>query len=324
MKNYKLSINYHITESCNAHCEYCFATFPNVKKRNRLEVHEQNALIKLLVKNGAEKINFAGGEPTIEKNLGKLCKLIKKHSDGQCAVSIVSNGYRLSKLIDDWGEYIDWVAVSVDSDDDKINAKIGRTKKNKPYALPMLELAKEITRRGIELKCNIVVGQHNVDADLTNYLEKLSPNRLKLLQMLPVGGENDSAVEKYEISKQEFQAFVQRHESSLKETDIVIVSEDNDDMTNSYLMISPEGRFYWHELEEGERTIKYGDPILEVGFEEALKQVKFDNEKFNSRGGDYDYLKYSPQFGCTTNQSQEQNKRNQKSTVHVEFLAQEC
>lgn len=65
-------------------------------------------------------------------------------------------------------------------------------------------------------------------------------------------------------------------------------------MTNSYLMISPDGRFYWHAPYGSGRTIVYGDPILEVGFEQALKRVRFSSMKFRDRGGEYDWLREIP------------------------------
>ena len=36
-----LSVNYHVIEACNAHCDYCFATFPHLRKNNRLSVVDQ-------------------------------------------------------------------------------------------------------------------------------------------------------------------------------------------------------------------------------------------------------------------------------------------
>ncbi len=60
------------------------------------------------------------------KHLGSLCERIKRRSNGHCAVSIVSNGARLRPLIEHWSQWIDWIALSVDSGDDRVNTALGR------------------------------------------------------------------------------------------------------------------------------------------------------------------------------------------------------
>jgi hypothetical protein len=51
----------------------------------------------------------------------------------------------------------------------------------------------------------------------------------------------------------------------------ILVSEDNDEMTGSYLMIDPLGRFFWRDGGDGYR---YSAPILEVGAAAALNAVR--------------------------------------------------
>lgn len=147
----RLSVNYHLIEACNARCVYCFATFPNLGNRDRLSCGEQEALVDLLVDAGVEKINFAGGEPTLVPSLGPLCERIKTRSQGRCAVSLVTNGSRLRPLMEKWARWIDWVALSVDSANDDTNVIVGRTREGKPYAGEMLRLGELARRLGIRL-----------------------------------------------------------------------------------------------------------------------------------------------------------------------------
>lgn len=284
----RLSINFHLIEACNAKCEYCFATFPHLRKPDRLSCADRKALVDLLADSGVEKINFAGGEPTLMPDLGPLCERIKTRSRGHCAVSLVTNGARLKRLLEDWAGWIDWVALSVDSGDDRVNAALGRTPRGRPYAPNMLDLGAEARRRGIRLKCNTVVSRRNRKEDMYGFISRLAPERWKLFQVLPVAGENDGAIEDLSVSDDEFRAFVERH-MPLHDLGVEVVPEDNAAMTNSYLMIGPDGRFFWHVPHGSERAIEYGDPILEVGFDEALRQVRFSAEMFRSRGGEYDW-----------------------------------
>lgn len=287
-----LSVNFHLIEACNARCSYCFATFPHLGRRDRLSPADREALVDMLVDAGVGKINFAGGEPTLMRDLGPLCKRIKTRSRGRCAVSLVTNGARLGPLLKGWAEWIDWVALSVDSGDDTVNVALGRTPEGQPYAPVMLELGVEAKRRGIRLKCNTVVNQLNVGEDMCGFISELAPERWKLLQMLPVAGENDVAVKDLSIPEADFRAFVERH-SALGGTGIAIVPEDNDAMTASYLMIGPDGRFFWHVPHASGRTLEYGPPVLEAGFDEALRQTGFSRDKFHARGGAYDWLRDS-------------------------------
>ena len=152
----------------------------------------------------------------------------------------------------------------------------------------MLELAEQARRVGVRLKCNTVVSRRNVEEDMRGFMSRLAPERWKLLQMLPVIGENDGAIEENSVSDDEFRCFVERH-LPLRGEGVDVVPEDNDAMTNSYLMISPDGRFFWHVPNGRERALEKGDPILRVGFAPALKQARFSQGKFLARGGEYDW-----------------------------------
>lgn len=282
------SVNFHLNKECNAKCGYCFAAFPGVKKGDRLTPAEQGELIDRLVDAGVGKINFAGGEPTLELHLGGLCQRIKERSRGKCAVSIVSNGYRLRSLIEESAESIDWVALSLDSGDDGVNADIGRTNLGIPYVEKMLGLGEMLWSRGVGVKCNTVVNRHNIHEDMSAVIGQLAPRRWKLFQMLPVVGENKGNAADYEVSREEFRAFVGRHRH-LDDAGVRIVPEDNAHMTGSYLMIDPKGRFFWHVPQGGSRGVEYGDPILKVGLEKALKPVRFSERMYHARGAEYDW-----------------------------------
>ena len=286
-----LSVNFHVNKECNARCKYCFAGFADVNKANTLADADRRRLIDLLVDAGVEKINFAGGEPTLVPNLGDLCRRIKDRSAGRCAVSIVSNGFRLPELIEDSGSSIDWAAVSLDSGDPRTNVDIGRTRERNAdaYVERMLKCGDMLRNQGIGVKCNTVVSRCNVDEDMSGIIRRLAPKRWKVLQVLPVRGENDGTVDGLEISEGEFERFVDRHRRLLTGAGVEIVPENNEAMADSYVMIDPKGRFYWHEPEGGSIRRVYGAPILEAGLEKALKEVRFSREDYEGRDARYEW-----------------------------------
>ena len=55
--------------------------------------------------------------------------------------------------------------------------------------------------------------------------------------------------------------------------------EDNNAMTESYLMISPDG----HLFQNGNSEYSYSRPLTEVSFAEALQDIKFNEAKFDGR-----------------------------------------
>lgn len=146
--------------------------------------------------------------------------------------------------------------------------------------LGMAELVKEL---GFGLKINTVVSSANVDEDLTAFISAVKPNRWKLFQVLPVGGQNDGKVEEMVISDKQFNDFVQRHMGL--ESVTRVVPESNELMTGSYAMVDPAGRFF----DNAEGKHRYSKPILEVGARLAIQEVQQDYSKFIKRDGAWDF-----------------------------------
>lgn len=131
-------------------------------------------------------------------------------------------------------------------------------------------------------KLNSVITSYNYKEDMTDFILNLGINRWKIFQVLHIQGENDLDIESLTISNIEFQEFVNRH-LPLQQYGVDVVKEDNELMTNSYLMINPEGQFYQNS---SGKYIK-SDSITDVGIESALEQILFQYTKFLQRGGSY-------------------------------------
>ena len=77
----------------------------------------------------------------------------------------------------------------------------------------------------------------------TEFIEMAHPERWKLLQVLPVGAQNDGSVPELAITSEQFNRYVARNRR-VEELGISVVPENNDLMTGSYVMVDPEGRFF--------------------------------------------------------------------------------
>jgi radical S-adenosyl methionine domain-containing protein 2 len=234
-------------------------------------------LLKLLAESGVEKLNFAGGEPTLHPHIGTMLRQARELG---FVTSMVTNGSRLRQVLDQQAEDLDWVGLSVDSALEETEVALGRSRGG--YIARSIDLAHRARESGVRVKLNTVVTALNWQEDLTPLVREVRPERWKVFQVLPMGGQNDGVVGPLLISAEQFKAFVQRHKHLGVEGFAPIV-EDNDAMRGSYAMIDPLGRFYGNAT--GRHV--YSRPILEVGVSAALSEVGYEDSKFDARGGKY-------------------------------------
>uniref|UniRef100_A0A8C9YZE1 S-adenosylmethionine-dependent nucleotide dehydratase RSAD2 n=2 Tax=Sander lucioperca TaxID=283035 RepID=A0A8C9YZE1_SANLU len=267
------SVNYHFTRKCNYKCGFCFHT---AKTSFVLPLEEAKRGLKLLKESGMEKINFSGGEPFLPDKgefLGKLVQYCKQ--DLQLpSVSIVSNGSMIKETwFQKYGDDLDILAISCDSFDEATNQLIGRAQGKKSHVDNLHKIRNWCQQYKVAFKINSVINTFNVDEDLTENILQLNPVRWKVFQCLLIDGENagESALreaERFVISEQQFQEFLDRH-SSVSCLNIISM------------------RFL--DCREGRK-----DPsksILDVGVKEAICFSGFDEKMFLKRGGKYVWSK---------------------------------
>ena len=279
--NYKpISVNYHYTRQCNFSCGFCFHT---QKSNYKLPIEDAIRGLHILKNSGTRKINFAGGEPFLFPSyLGELIKQCKENIKIE-KISIVTNGSLVKRdFFLKYGKYIDVFGVSCDSFIKETNIKIGRGKKGENVK-KLFEIRDLCREYGIKFKLNTVVCKYNKDENMVENIQKLNPDRWKVFQVLMVRGENEDSsklrdVTKFQISKEEFQQFVERH----KEIKCMI-PESNNTMKSSYLILDEKMRF----LDKGDGEELCSESILDVGVENALKNIVYDEKEFKKRKGDY-------------------------------------
>ena len=280
------AVNYHLWAPCNMRCGFCFAPFHDVKAglpKGHLEKDATIAVIESLAGAGFAKINFAGGEPTLCPWLPELIAAAKAAG---MITAIVTNG---SKITPDWLDTVsgdlNWATLSIDTINPEKLKQSGRATRRGPMTeTEYLQIAALVRQYGIRLKVNTVVTQLNWQEDFTEFIIRIAPERWKLLQALPVAGQNDQSIAQFAIEPDKFDAYVARNRKA-EASGITVVPESNEMMTGSYLMVDPAGRFF--DNTKGEHG--YSDPILDVGVAEALKQVTVLPGRFRERGGIYDW-----------------------------------
>uniref|UniRef100_A0A4W5KRN7 Radical S-adenosyl methionine domain containing 2 n=1 Tax=Hucho hucho TaxID=62062 RepID=A0A4W5KRN7_9TELE len=229
-----------------------------------LPIEEAKRGLQLLKESGLEKMYVSVAEPFIHDRGDFLGKLVQycKHDLQLPSVSIVSNGSMIrEKWFQTYGKMV-FIFISV-------------LKEN------MYKVA---------FKINSVINTFNVDEDMRENITKLNPVRWKVFQCLLIDGENAGEnslreAERFVISDQQFQDFLERH-SSIS----CLVPESNQKIRDSYLILDKYLSPFYSSMRflgcrEGRK-----DPsksVLDVGVEEAIQFSGFDEKMFLKRGGKY-------------------------------------
>ena len=285
------TVNLHVVPHCNKQCGYCYAPFEDERKTGSLPFDQAERILEQLAANGVRRVTFVGGEPTLHPHLAAMLRCA---SELGLVTAIVTNGALITRAwLDEHGPHLRWLTLSVDSVQPAIARSLGRHPKGSgpPHLAQVLEVATLVhefnrvrpdTRR-LRLKMNITVTASNADEDPRLFVRACAPERVKVLQMLLVAGENDRAVELV-CPPDKFAAYAARVRE-LERVGVDVVIEDAETMDGSYAMVDPRGRFF----QRVESRYARSAPIHEVGVLSAWAEVGgFDSKLFEQRGGFYE------------------------------------
>jgi radical S-adenosyl methionine domain-containing protein 2 len=286
----ELVINWHITEACNYKCRYCYAKWDGAGRellhdwsrvRNLLDElqaffnpgNDANPLTQHMSWSSI-RLNLAGGEPLLYQD-ASLRVLDYARSKGM-TTSIITNGSRLTNdLIDRLAPLVSMLGLSLDSVDPTKNIGIGRVDSRGSLldvdSVPEMLVRAKSQNSALRLKVNTVVNALNHQEDMSRIMHALVPHRWKVLRMLQV------VTSDLAVSSEDFLAFVARHDAF---HDVMCV-EGNDDMTESYIMIDPLGRFFQNTT--GQKGYHYSSPIDVIGAERAFSEWRFSAGAYAAR-----------------------------------------
>ncbi|MBV6501369.1 MAG: 7-carboxy-7-deazaguanine synthase [Prosthecobacter sp.] len=287
------AVNYHLNKNCNFRCKGCYATFdedPSLRsvmlpREQMFRIVEAVASAPLLTGKTVRKLTFAGGEPTLCPWLPELVAHAKSLG---LVTMVVTNGSRCTPdYLRRLAPVLDWLTVSIDSLDEPTNRAMGRhDSKGQPLSADAYaRILAEAALLGLRTKINTVVNRLNHCEDISTFIADSGIARWKVLQVMPVEGQNDAHIDLLTVSRAMFDAFVDRHQVRVEAAGIRMVPEPVTSIRGSYAMIDPHGRFF----DSSAGSHRYSQPILEVGIEAAFAQVSFDRTAFEERGGSYDF-----------------------------------
>lgn len=271
----KLKINYHITENCNFNCKFCFAKYADktLKLENQKLVIEKIADSMLF-----DAINFAGGEPLLDKN---IVEYIQYSSRLGLKTSLITNGFLLdSQTLQQILPYLTMIGISVHTFDDETKRKIGSCTSSGEVLenQRLVEICNMVrsynsqTRKKCKIKINTVICSENKQEILKKNIETLQIDRWKCLRC-----QEFCKNQNYLVNDTEYKAFAQRN--TLETETVEQVFED--DMKDTYIMINPEGKL----LREGADNRSYDEigSVLEKDISDLLNVLPLKKRKYFER-----------------------------------------
>ncbi len=211
------------------------------------------------------RINIAGGEPLISKNIDNLITYI---ASKEIQVSIITNGYLLEEaFVQRHNNHLCSIGISVDSLDYDTNVKIGRCYKGNVLTKEkIIHLAKIIKEAGIQLKINICVSKLNVNENFYELIHIIQPDRVKVFEMVCY----DIRQKVNSATKSEIQSFLER-------LNYKYVYESANRMKESYIIIDSKGNLSTNNLHLN------GASILCHEITDMISTLHVDNQNYHKR-----------------------------------------
>jgi radical S-adenosyl methionine domain-containing protein 2 len=142
---------------CNYSCKFCFHTSKN---RDILSLDEAKRGLRQLAEAGMRKLNISGGEPFLEPTfVGEIFKYCKTELKLE-SCSVVNNGSKVTReWLDEYGQYLDIMAISCDSFKHEVNQVHGRGKGGEAteHVSRVFRVAEWCRQQNIMVKINSVI-----------------------------------------------------------------------------------------------------------------------------------------------------------------------
>ena len=233
-----ISANIHLTNRCNYDCVFCFSRGDDVLE---LSAGEWRPILNdMICRRGISKVNFAGGEPLLHRDLKECIRCAKQLG---ATTSIVTNGSMVDEgFLDNVSDYLDWIGFSVDSCMERTEEILGRHSEGHRHLDHIVKMSEIARGLGMHVKLNVTVTRQGLCDDLHQLIRDVEPDRVKFMQMTEIPGTNSEGWSVTSVTAEEFEDYVRRYSDVSLPFGFRPVFETSEDMMDSYLMIDPLGR----------------------------------------------------------------------------------
>ena len=175
-----------LTDNCNLRCFYCMPEeeyeFTPVSKL--MQADEIEAISKIFVAQGVNKIRLTGGEPLVRKDAGKIILSLSKLP---VKLTLTTNGTRVHEFIELLKEAnIQTLNISLDTlQSDRFMLLTRRDQFKLVYDNIQL-----LIRNGFQVKVNVVVMKGMNDGEINDFIEwtKDTPIQIRFIEFMPFSG----------------------------------------------------------------------------------------------------------------------------------------
>lgn len=175
-----------LTDNCNLRCFYCMPEedYEFTPASRLMQKEEIEALAKIFVSLGVNKIRLTGGEPLVRKDAGEIISALSKLP---VKLTLTTNGSRLHEFIDVLEESkVHSLNISLDTlEPEKFQLITRRDQFEKVYQNIQLLLEK-----GFHVKVNMVVMKGLNDNEINDFVEwtKNTPVHIRFIEFMPFAG----------------------------------------------------------------------------------------------------------------------------------------
>lgn len=269
--NKLIGVCWSITDKCNLNCPICCRYI----EEGGLSISEKFKLIQRVHDNEIRKLNFAGGEPLLEKDLLSLVEYSKSLG---LKTALSTNGILLSRpLMQSFEEILDEIQLPLDGPNAAIHS-IHRGSRN--HFQVVQRLIPEITQHGYKVDISTVVTAQNsrhLD-EMGSFLDRSGITKWKLFHFNPVGTGHRYR-EKFMISASEFSRIANKILSTITSIDFD-AGIANEERLYSYFNISPLGHFYFAG---GGRFTVHGNVLDHENLHDLAQQAGFNYAHHSKR-----------------------------------------
>ena len=175
-----------LTDNCNLRCFYCMPEeeYEFTPASRLMQPDEIEAIAKIFVAQGVNKIRLTGGEPLVRKDAGKIILSLSKLP---VALTLTTNGTRIHEYVELLKQAnIQTLNISLDTlQADRFMLLTRRDQFKQVYDNIQL-----LIRNDFQVKVNVVVMKGMNDSEINDFIEwtKDTPVEVRFIEFMPFSG----------------------------------------------------------------------------------------------------------------------------------------
>ena len=175
-----------LTDNCNLRCFYCMPEeeYEFTPASRLMQPDEIEAIAKIFVAQGVNKIRLTGGEPLVRKDAGKIILSLSKLP---VALTLTTNGTRIQ----------DYVELLKQANIKTLNISLDTLQTDRFMLLTRRDQFKQVydniqllIRNDFQVKVNVVVMKGMNDSEINDFIEwtKDTPVQVRFIEFMPFSG----------------------------------------------------------------------------------------------------------------------------------------